>query len=128
VRLPEPPTALFAYHDALAALVLKYLGDIGIPVPERMAVVGFDNLDLAAYITPHLTTVDHHLGDQCEQAVGMLLKRIHGDQLPPQHRVLAPCVIVRRSCGVPPQDRVCVQAQSTYVAAASRQQERSISE
>lgn len=53
-------TAVFASNDFLAVGVIKALKDAGIHIPEMIAVVGFDDLDMAAIVDPELTTVHSH--------------------------------------------------------------------
>jgi LacI family transcriptional regulator len=103
LALPEPPTALFAYQDSLAALVIGYLADAGVSVPQQMTVVGFDNLDLASYISPRLTTIGGHIEPLATQFMGLLLERIQKTALreAPQHLVVTPQLVVRKSCAPP---------------------------
>ncbi|MGE5576821.1 MAG: LacI family DNA-binding transcriptional regulator [Syntrophothermus sp.] len=62
VRLPwrdrqKRPTAIFAQNDLMAIGIMKALKDLGLKVPEDVAVVGFDDIPLASYAAPALTTV-----------------------------------------------------------------------
>ena len=112
LALPEPPTAIFAYQDSLAALVIGYLADAGVSVPQAMTVVGFDNLDLATYISPRLTTIGGHIEPLATQFVGLLLDRIQktAQSAAPQHLVVTPRLVVRKSCA-PPRDTKYTGAQ-----------------
>ncbi|MCX7800771.1 MAG: LacI family transcriptional regulator [Fimbriimonadales bacterium] len=96
---PEPPTALFAYQDLLAARAIQALGELGARVPEDVAVVGFDNLDLARYLAPPLTTVDQHARERARRAVRIALGRIGGDDAPPRRETIPTSLVVRSSCG-----------------------------
>jgi LacI family transcriptional regulator len=100
---PDPPTAIFAYQDSLAALVYKHLGIAGVSIPAEMTVAGFDDLDLATYLNPPLTTVGTHLEPLATQFVGLLLDRIHrkGETNPPKRVVITTRLIVRSSCAPP---------------------------
>lgn len=95
----EPPTALFAYQDLLAARTIQALGEIGVRVPEDVAVVGFDNLDLARYLSPPLTTVDQHARERARLAVRIALGRIGGDEAPPRREIIPTSLVIRSSCG-----------------------------
>ncbi|MCC6729323.1 MAG: LacI family DNA-binding transcriptional regulator [Chthonomonadales bacterium] len=95
----EPPDALFAYNDTLAAGVLRELEAMGIAVPDRVAVVGFDNLDLAEVVRPRLTTVDYPIEAFAEQAVRMVLERLQDGCQPPRRVIVTPHIVVRQSCG-----------------------------
>lgn len=57
MALPEPPDALFCYNDAAAMVAINYCQNRGINVPGDLAIAGFDDIDLAAHITPALTTL-----------------------------------------------------------------------
>lgn len=104
---PEPPTALFAYQDSLAAWILRHLARSGVAVPDQMAVVGFDNLDLATYVHPPLTTVDYPMETLVDRAVALLLGRTRKEITgPPQRHIVTPRLIVRQSCGAQEQTPV----------------------
>ncbi|MCX6378241.1 MAG: LacI family DNA-binding transcriptional regulator [Armatimonadetes bacterium] len=103
IGLTAPPTAIFAYQDSLAALVIGHLADMCIPIPQAMTVVGFDNLDLATYICPHLTTVGGHIEPLAAQFVNLLIARIRKTHpnTSPQRVVITPQLVVRGSCAPP---------------------------
>jgi len=100
LALDDCPTAIFAYQDSLAALVYKYLRRENIAIPAQMSVAGFDDLELATYLYPNLTTVGGHMEPLATAFVELLVERIR--QTPrtgaPEHRVITPQVIVRDSC------------------------------
>lgn len=101
--LAQPPTAIFAYQDSLAALVYKHLGEAGVSIPQEITVVGFDDLDLATYLSPRLTTVGRHIEPLATAFVTRLLERIReGDaQTLPKHTVITPQLVVRASSAPP---------------------------
>ena len=103
--LSSPPTAIFAYHDSLAALVYKHLGEAGVSIPHEMTVVGFDDLELATYLSPPLTTVGRHIEPLASEFVRLLIERIRGNSTDraPQHIVITPRLVVRTSCAPPRQ-------------------------
>ncbi|HHV55754.1 MAG TPA: LacI family transcriptional regulator [Firmicutes bacterium] len=95
---PERPTAIFAQNDLMAIGVLMALEELGIRVPEEMAVVGFDNTLLAAAVRPGLTSVAQPTYELGRLATELLIERIEsGRQLPPRHIVLEPRLVVRAS-------------------------------
>ena len=104
LALPTPPTAIFAYQDSLAALVIGHLADMCVSVPQQMTVVGFDNLDLASYICPRLTTIGGHIEPLATQFVSLLIERIQktAPSTAPQRLVITPQLVVRQSCAPPP--------------------------
>ena len=101
--LKNPPTAIFAYQDSLAALVYKHLFDAGISIPRDMTVVGFDNLDIATYLLPRLTTVGNHIKPLAYAFVDLLMQRIRNKdtQKSPEMVVIKPELVVRSSSDIP---------------------------
>jgi len=80
---------------AAAAMILSAGADAGVLVPDEVPVVGFDNIQPASYAVPSLTTIDPHVGELVETAVGMLLERMRGfDGAGRLH--VGRCVLVRR--------------------------------
>ncbi|MCC8250501.1 LacI family DNA-binding transcriptional regulator [Saccharothrix luteola] len=78
-------TAVFATADILAIGIIEGLHAIGVPVPERVSVVGFDDLDISAYITPMLTTVAQDIVGKATHAVDRLLDLAEGGTTTPNH-------------------------------------------
>jgi DNA-binding LacI/PurR family transcriptional regulator len=78
LALPHPPTAVFARNDFTAMGAISATRDSGLTIPEDIALVGFDNVPLAAYATPPLTTVAQPTTEQGQKAALMLLERIGG--------------------------------------------------
>jgi len=103
LSLADPPTAIFAYQDSLAALVYRHLGDAGVSIAGEMTVVGFDDLDLATYLSPHLTTVGMHIEPLASEFVRLLIERIRVGSLdaPAQHIFISPRLVVRASSAPP---------------------------
>ena len=89
-------TALFAFNDISAIGAVRAFRDAGLRVPEDVSVVGFDDIQAAAYLTPRLTTVRQPLRQMGEMAAQQLLARIsNGKAKAPQLISLAPELIVR---------------------------------
>lgn len=103
LSLPAPPTAIFAYQDSLAAVVYRQLEDEGVSIPGDMTVVGFDNLDLATYLSPQLTTVGTHISPLTSAFVSLLVARIQGTfhDPAPQCVIVTPKLIIRASSAPP---------------------------
>jgi LacI family transcriptional regulator len=95
LSLPQPPTAIFAATDFQALGVLKAARQLKIQVPEQLAVVGFDDLDLAEYTD--LTTIRQHLDESGRLAVEILLAQIESPSRPPKHVRLPLSLIVRET-------------------------------
>lgn len=93
LNLPEPPTAIFAATDFQALGVLKVARQLGFKVPEQLAVIGFDDLDMAEYAD--LTTISQHLDESGRLAVEILLAQIESPSRPPRH-VKLPLTLIER--------------------------------
>jgi len=76
IALPHPPNAILGVSDTITTHLLGILADLGIAVPERLAVLGFANTDLAASLNPSLTTIRQPTGDIGEIAMQKLLELI----------------------------------------------------
>jgi DNA-binding LacI/PurR family transcriptional regulator len=94
-------TALFAFNDISAIGAIRALLDSGMKVPADVSVVGFDDIQSAAFQNPRLTTIRQPLRRMGELAAETLLKRIRGTE---HHKVIAvePELIVRESTAAPP--------------------------
>jgi len=93
LNLPNPPTAIFAATDFQALGVLKAARQLEIKVPEQLAVIGFDDLDMAEYAD--LTTISQHLDESGRLAVELLLAQIESPSRPPRH-VKLPLTFIER--------------------------------
>ena len=102
LTLPEPPTAVFAANDLSALATLEVAAELGIDVPSRLSVVGFDNVPESALATPPLTTVEQPIRQIGHDAVGILVGLISGVEPPEQHVILG-TTLVQRASTAPPQ-------------------------
>jgi LacI family transcriptional regulator len=93
LNLPEPPTAIFAATDAQAIAVMKVTRELGLRIPNDLAVIGFDDLDMADFVG--LTTISQSLDDSGRVATELLLARIAEPNRPLQ-MVHLPLKIVER--------------------------------
>jgi LacI family transcriptional regulator len=103
LQLAERPTAVFTGSDVMAAGALRALHEVGLRVPEDMALVSFDDLPLASILTPPLTTVHQPLNELGAAAADLLLDRLEqpDDHHQPSHKRLATHLVVRQSSGAP---------------------------
>lgn len=99
LMLPEPPHAVFASNDAMAVGVYQALYQRGLRVPDNVAVVGYDDIQLAQYLMPPLTTIHQPKDSLGELAVDALLHRLQEPESEPQVLVLTPELVVRQSVG-----------------------------
>lgn len=93
LSLPEPPTAIFAATDFQALGVLKSANQLKVAVPQQLAVLGFDDLDMAEYAD--LTTISQHLDESGRMAVEILISQIESSSQLPRH-VELPLNIIER--------------------------------
>ncbi|MGX5682764.1 LacI family DNA-binding transcriptional regulator [Schumannella luteola] len=82
LALPEPPTAIFYANDIMAIAGMSVLAEHGYRVPDDIAVAGFDDVSLASYVVPSLTTVHCDYRTMGRRATQMLLAVIRGDEVP----------------------------------------------
>jgi LacI family transcriptional regulator len=99
LALPEPPTAVFAASDLMAAGAIRALEQAGLEVPGDIAVVGFDDIQLAAMMQPALTTIRQDKLGLGAAAAEALLRMIERDGAPPPGVTLPVELVVRASSG-----------------------------
>jgi LacI family transcriptional regulator len=100
----QPPTALLAANNLGMRYILRALLDEGVPVPESLALAGFDDFELAELLHPTLTVVRQSASEIGTVGANLLFERLSGARLPKTGRqvVLPVELIVRRSCGCHP--------------------------
>jgi DNA-binding LacI/PurR family transcriptional regulator len=97
---PSRPTALICADDLIALGVMDAALDLGLRIPEDVAVVGFDDVPVAALRQIALTTVRQPVAEMGRRAVELLVDRItRGPDADPVEVVLPPSLVVRRTCG-----------------------------
>lgn len=85
---PSRPTAIVASSDVLAAEILGELLDRGIAVPRDMSVVGFDDMPLARWVRPQLTTIGQDVKAKAAAAVDMVVRMIDQENVADAHGAL----------------------------------------
>ncbi|MFL6140309.1 MAG: LacI family DNA-binding transcriptional regulator [Labedaea sp.] len=88
---------LFAHNDLTAVGVLDGLREIGRAVPGDVAIVGFDDIPVAAHVQPPLTTVRQPSREMGEAAAAMLLSHLAGDPLPDAPLIVPTSLVIRDS-------------------------------
>jgi LacI family transcriptional regulator len=99
LELDEPPTAIFAASDLMAAGALRAGYELGVRVPEDLAIVGFDDIGLASLIQPQLTTVRQDMHALGEAAANGLARMIDDPDSPPARELVPTRLVVRASSG-----------------------------
>lgn len=101
LRLPTPPTAIFAGNDISAFGAMEAIRDHGLRIPHDISIVGFDDIPQAAMVTPTLTTVSQPLEQMGYMATHLLLNLIDDPTRPPEHITLPTKLVIRASCTSP---------------------------
>ena len=101
MELPIPPTAIVAPNDMAAIGAITKLKELGRRVPEDVAVVGYDNIAIAEWYDPALTTVDQPHYQMGQRAMQAMLKRLENPSDPAEVIKFETSLIIRRSSGAP---------------------------
>jgi DNA-binding LacI/PurR family transcriptional regulator len=101
LRLPDPPTAIFACNDGEAVGVYRAAYELGLRIPGDLSVVGFDDLPSVQWAVPPLTTVRQPLTEMAATATAMLMKLAQGEPLAQTRVELGTELIVRASTAPP---------------------------
>lgn len=97
LELPRRPGAILCSNDQVALSALTICAEVGLRVPQDIAITGFDNTDMAGYTRPPLTSVAQPSEACATKAVELLLRRIRGETLEPEEfQNKLPCEIVIR--------------------------------
>lgn len=93
----QTPTAIFASNDRMAIGAMQALNETGLRVPDDVSVMGLDNIEVAAYQNPPLTTVNQSFAELATLAIQLLLTLIDKKELKEKQIVLEPELIQRQS-------------------------------
>jgi len=95
--LAQPPTAIFACNNQMLVGAIQEASDRGLRIPEQIALVGFDDVPLAAVFNPPLTVVRQPAYEVGQKAAELLLRRLNEPQAEFIRLSLSPELIVRGS-------------------------------
>lgn len=98
----QPPTAIFAANDDMAAAVLRVAERKGIDVPGQLSIAGFDDISLARQVFPNLTTIRQPLSRMAEQAATMLIEGKNGNASGKGAVIVPASLQIRESTGPAP--------------------------
>jgi len=118
LRLPDPPTAIFAASDTQAIGVLSAAEQRGFPVPGRLSVIGFDDIESAALL--NLSTVRQPLEHSGAEGARRLCALLRGSQVRPVRQLLQLRIVRRASSAAPRPARSGGGASSSPAASAGR--------
>ncbi|HSP36074.1 MAG TPA: LacI family DNA-binding transcriptional regulator [Thermoanaerobaculia bacterium] len=95
------PTAVFAANDSMAVGALTAFAELGLAIPDDIAVVGFDDIPIARYVDPPLTTVRVDIADVGRRAVSILLDSLAHPRTrsKPRRECVPTSLVIRKSCG-----------------------------
>jgi LacI family transcriptional regulator len=101
LRRDPRPTAIFAANDSMAVGALSALRDAGVAVPREMSVVGFDDIPIARFVTPPLTTIRVDIAELGRRAFAVLLDALAQSKAKPRPKreEIETTLIVRGSSG-----------------------------
>jgi LacI family transcriptional regulator len=100
--LKHKPDAVFAAGDTTAQGALQAIQEAGLRVPDDIAVIGFDDLDIATRTTPPLTTIRQPVQQKGSVAASLLIDVLEGQLHGPQRILLPTELVIRQSCGAIP--------------------------
>lgn len=101
LHLEERPTAIFAGSDLQALGVLDAARQLGLSVPDELSIVGYDDLQVARWSSPALTTVHQPLIEMAEEAARMVLRLRDGERPNNLRLDLATSLVIRQSTAAP---------------------------
>lgn len=97
LKLPVPPTAVFAANDTMAIGALEAAEAMGYRVPDDVAIIGFDDIPEAQWVRPKLTTVAQYPGDMGRLLAEALFERIGNEGAHTRKAFEIPCRLIERA-------------------------------
>ena len=101
LTMPNRPTALFARTDVLASGAIQAAHSLGMFVPGDVSIIGHDNIEVAALVSPPMTTVAINIPEMAAIAVKLLVAQMV-DKASPAVEHLGTHLVIRKSCGPAP--------------------------
>ncbi|WP_110112463.1 LacI family DNA-binding transcriptional regulator [Bacillus sp. CGMCC 1.16541] len=98
LSLSEPPTAVFTAGDHMAIGAIEAVKEEGLSVPDDMSIIGFDDIEMASYITPKLTTVKQDTELIGQRAAELLFNQITKKQKEITSDIIPVELMIRESC------------------------------
>lgn len=101
LALSHPPTAIFAQDDYMAIGVREALLEEGLRIPEDVALVGFDNTEMASFPGIDLTTISQNQYEMGARGAKILIERVEGEAISGMvHQIILEArLVIRKSCG-----------------------------
>ena len=98
-ELGNMPSAIVAQNDLMAVGMLRAARDMGIAIPDQLSIIGIDDIPMAAYSAPPLTTIKQDFLMIGQEAAKLLIRSVEEPDAPLQHLVLPAEMVTRRSTG-----------------------------
>ena len=95
LKLPNPPDAIFCANDITAMGAIDAARDLGVKIPEKLSIIGFDDIPAATWSAYSLTTVRQPVNQMVEASIGLLLESIERPNAKPISQVI-PGELIRR--------------------------------
>lgn len=99
VALDPRPTAIFAANDSMAVGALAALAEAGIDVPGEISLAGFDDIPIAHYVNPPLTTIGVDIAELGRRAFAVLAEAMQKGSNTRREECIGTTLVVRKSCG-----------------------------
>ncbi len=99
LMLTDPPTAIFACNDATAVGCYKAAKELGLSVPDDLAIMGFDDVDASTHLEPDLSTVHIYKAEMGKEAVRSLVDCLENPDQPLKTKIISTKLMIRGSCG-----------------------------
>jgi len=96
LALPETPTAVFICNDLMALGAMESIKQNGLQIPNDIAIVGFDDIPTASWVSPRLSTIAQYPAEMGIQLSKAIFERIHGNYTGPSRRIEVPCRFIER--------------------------------
>lgn len=97
LNLPNPPDAVFCSYDQMAIGAIHALEEAGLRIPEDVAVMGFDNIQVSRFVHGGITTIANPYEDMISIAINVLTKREKNRQTSRQQIALRPKLVIRKT-------------------------------
>ena len=97
--MENPPTALFACNDATAAGCYKAIREMGLRIPQDIAIMGFDDVNHSTHLDHDLSTVHIYKAEMGKEAVRSLVDQLENPDQPFKTKIVSTKLMVRGSCG-----------------------------
>ncbi|MBK8906295.1 MAG: LacI family DNA-binding transcriptional regulator [Anaerolineaceae bacterium] len=97
MQVETSPTAIFVQNDQMAAGVIRAAAEINLAVPEQLSLIGIDDIPMASYLSPPLTTLRQDFGEIGRLAVQLLIEAVNNPNTQKQHLTLPATLVPRHS-------------------------------